>query len=144
MIRLLLIMTLLISAMSCHKTENTQRDELITEISRTTGSTDILTIEKIERNNTDKGYYTIVTFRRKDGSVSNMVFSSFLMKLVADKFILHTSEDTKAAACYKFWCTTAGNCTSCQVLVDDPFGSPTLRCSCDGCHLHGQQVQCPQ
>jgi hypothetical protein len=122
--------------------------ELLDKINATIKTKEAVEIEKIEYPKASKGYYSVVTFRKKDGQVSNMVFAPFLINVESSRMIIHQSGNSAASSqappsqCYKFWCTAAGTCTSCQARLDDPYGNPTLSCSCDQCHMNGQQVPC--
>ena len=123
--------------------------DLINDINIALETNSVVSIDKIEYPHIEKGNYAIVSFKKEDGTVSNMIYSRFLFNLKAKKINFKKTDQKKLGqnyqipTCYKFWCTPDGNCSNCQVLINDPFGNPTLQCSCEECHLNGQQVQCP-
>lgn len=128
----------------------TDEVQLLARINQTTGLNEAEKISKIEYPKSAKGYFAIVTYQKKDSGLANMVFANFQLGLLTSKLIYkdNTSQNqraaTLAATCYVYWCTTYGNCTSCQVQVTDPFGTPTLKCTCAECRLHQQQEECPK
>ncbi|HYE56226.1 MAG TPA: hypothetical protein VD996_15360 [Chitinophagaceae bacterium] len=106
-------------------------------------------IVRIDYPHCSRGYYAVVTYIAQNGKESTIVYSKFPLATVSSSTTIHKNDGqgdlyNTAPACYEYWCTTAGNCTTCGVRVSDPFGNPTLSCSCNDCHLHQKKYDCPQ
>ena len=164
--KLIFVITVLIAIVSaCNKNSNKKtltfvspdrsvilastQQELLDKINTSISLNNTTRINNIEFPKCNRGYYAIVSFKKEDGTVSNIIYSNFLFNLKAKTFNFKKTDQKKPnqnyqiPTCYKFWCSPDGNCSNFQVLINDPFGNPTLLCSCDECHLNGQQVQCP-
>ena len=123
--------------------------QVLLRINQATGLGEAKKITAIEYPHTQMGYYAVVTYAKKDGALANMVFANFQLGLQAAQLIYHDATQgqrntAEAASCYVYWCTDAGTCSACQVKVTDPFGTPTLLCSCTTCRLHQQKEECPK
>lgn len=128
--------------------------QVVARIKQTSGLSEAKNITKIEYPKTAKGYYAIVTYEKANGELANMVFANFQLGLVTSELTFHDGlsnqpstqndeEDGDGATCYTYWCTDYDTCTSCQVTVTDPFGTPTLKCTCTQCRLHQKKEPCP-
>jgi hypothetical protein len=122
--------------------------DLLARINTSVGLGEAVRIKNIEFPKSARGYYSIVTYEKVGGGESNIIYSPFAFATESSSTTIHTSGANRlqyaAPACYEYWCTNDGACTSCSVKVSDPFGSPSLNCSCTECHLHQKKYDCPQ
>lgn len=126
-------------------------DELVSKINQIVGFNEAVKISEINFPKTPAGYYSTVTYLKKEGTSSNIVFSNFFIASVSNHLVIHSAGNANRSiqpdyvepSCYEYWCTTAGSCGTCAVIVTDPYGDPTISCTCAECHLHQKKEDCP-
>lgn len=121
------------------------QQDLLDKINTSIGQNDASGVINVEFSKCNWGYYGIVAFSKKNGKESNIIFSKFPLATKSLSTIIQSDRNRgnfNLPTCYEYWCTPEGSCTSCGVRVNDPFGNPSLSCSCEECHLHQKQYEC--
>ncbi len=151
------LISLIVAAYSCSKADksnNLLNDEVyLSHISETIEQSTRISVKritKVEDFNCTKGVYRVIDFVDAEGIARNFIEAGFLFNTVSEKLEFSKESSDKLGDvtsrgpswCYEYWCTSGGNCTECGVRVSDPFGSPTLSCTCSACSLHTKQTDC--
>lgn len=119
--------------------------ELLSKINTSTRSTEATKITGVEFIHSPKGYYSIVTYQKKDGGSANILYSNFFISSTSAHIIMETetnANNSQGTACYEYWFSPADNCSGCRVQVTSPGTNIVVACNCNQCHLHQRQYTC--